>query len=165
MKTTLRLTNPLWSKTKRRTLLDKVVQESGVELEGEIKKKMLPPTRKEQPAGRTYRKGPLTAPATQKNLPPGLRTSKSNADRVITGSLFHRASKKGQAPAIDTGGLVNSIRARKTGELKSTVAAGKNYAKPLDDPNKLDRPFFQSTTEEFRPKFKENIRNAVASGK
>lgn len=164
MKTTLTLRNPLWNTPSRRALLGKIVQESGAELEGEIKRTMLPATRKEQPSGRTYRRGAITKNATKPLLALGLRRRKGNAKRVVAGSNFHRASKKGQAPAVDTGGLVNSIRAKKTGEMRSTISAGKAYAEPLDNPNKLDRPFFSSTAEAFRTKFKENIENAIKSG-
>jgi hypothetical protein len=157
MKAKLTLTNPLWKAASRRRVLDKAVQESGAELEAEIKRTIL----ESKPAGRTYRRGPITRKATAKNLPPGLRTQKGNSNNVIAGSNFHRASKKGQPPAVDTAGLINSIRAKKTGELKSTVATSKKYAEVLDDPKKLDRPFFKTTAEKFLPKFKENIKKAI----
>jgi hypothetical protein len=156
----LTLNNPMWNTPARRKILDKAVQESGAELEGEIKTTITDSV----PAGRLYRKGSITKTATKPLLALGLRTRKGNAKRVIVGSRIHRASKKGQPPAVDTGGLINAIRASKTGEMKSTVTAGKAYAETLDDPKKLDRPFFKSTAEKFRPKFKENIENAIKSG-
>jgi hypothetical protein len=48
--------------------------------------------------------------------------------------------------------------------MKATVSSSKNYAQRLDDPAGLDRPFFHSTAEEFRPKFKQNIEGAIKSG-
>lgn len=74
---------------------------------------------------------------------------------------FHRASARGQAPAVDTGGLLNSIRARKIGLLKAVVATSKIYAARLDDQNRLNRPFFQSEADAFRPKFKQNLLDAI----
>lgn len=140
-------------------MLDKAVQTSGAELEAGIKQKILT----SQPAGRTYRRSPITRAATSRNLPAGLRRTK-NKNRVIVGSNFHRASRRGQPPAVDTAGLINSIRARKTGPLKTTVSAGKHYGEILDDPNKLNRPFFRSTVKEYLPKFKENILEVIKSG-
>lgn len=75
---------------------------------------------------------------------------------------FHRASAKGQSPAIDSGSLINSVRARTKSELVATVSTSKKYAEILDNKNKLDRPFFETTAEKFKPKFKENIRKAIA---
>lgn len=160
MKANLRLNNPMWQTPKRRAMLDKAVQRSGAELESEVKRTIT----ESRPAGKTYRRGAITKKATKSNLTLGLRRSKKNKNRVIAGSNFHRASKRGQAPAVDTGGLLNSIRAKKTGELKSTVAVGKAYGEILDDPARLDRPFFRSTVKEYLPKFKENIREVIKSG-
>jgi hypothetical protein len=190
MKVRLQLNNPLWKAPERRAILDQAVQQSGAELEGEIKQTMLPSTRKEQPSGRTYRKGPIVKRATKALLKLGLRKQKGRTDKVIAGANFHRASAPGQAPAVDSGGLVNSIRAKKTGEMKSKVSSSKDYAAALDDgarpPSKRSgrrskkrngpvenfmgphrggmaaRPFFKSTAEAFRPKFKGNISKAIA---
>lgn len=163
MKTKLTLTNPLWNTQKRRQILDKTVQESGAELEGLIKATMLPGTRKKGPSGRTYRRSAITKRATKANLAMGLKRQKGNQNRVVAGSNFHRASAPGEAPAVDTGGLVNSIRAQKTGEMRSEVSTGKKYAGRLDDSKKLNRPFFATTAEAFRPKFKQNVEDAIKS--
>lgn len=52
---------------------------------------------------------------------------------------FHRASARGQRPAIDTGKLLNSIEDRRFGEFKAEVFAGAEYAKYLQS-ERLDRP-------------------------
>mgnify|MGYP000891393801 FL=1 len=52
---------------------------------------------------------------------------------------FHRASARGQRPAIDTGKLLNSIEDRRLGEFKAEVFAGAEYAKYLQS-ERLDRP-------------------------
>ena len=154
MKATLRLNNPLWQTPERQKLLDRVVQQSGAELESEIKQAILSSV----PSGRLY----LTKAASQKNLALGLRRAKVVPKRVIAGaSRFHRASARGQAPAVNSGALLNSIRAKKVGQLSVKVATSKRYAVRLDDKNKLNRPFFESTADAFRPKFKGNIRDAI----
>lgn len=113
------------------------------------------------PSGRTYRRGALTRRATIANLAAGFRRSRLNRNRVIVGANFHRASAKGQPPAVDTAGLLNSIRAKKTGQMRSTVATSKKYADILDDPKRLDRPFFRSTVKRFAPKFRANIEKVI----
>ncbi len=157
MKAKLVLNNPLWQTAARRKILDKAVQDSGIELEGEIKKTILD----SKPAGRLYRRGSITKNASKKNLALGLRRKKGTKTRVIAGANFHRASAKGQPFANDSGQTINAIRAKRTGELKSKVAVGVKHGAILDDPNKLDRPFFRSTAEKFKPKFKENIADAI----
>lgn len=164
MKSKLSLNNPLWSSTERRQLLDKVVQQSAAELEAKIKQKLLNPEK--PPAGKIYRRGGIY----KKGL---IRDRKLNRTRFkrkffslydekfAVAYSFHRASRKGQPPATDTGALANSIRAKRSGEMHATVATSKNYGAILDDPNKLDRPFFRQTAEEFKAKFKQNIREAI----
>jgi hypothetical protein len=156
MKAKLTLNNPLWQTPQRRAMLDKAVQQGGAELEAEIKQTI----RESQPAGRTYRRRAITK-ATSRNLPAGLR--KRN-NRFIVGSEFHRASRRGQPPAIDTAGLINSIRGRKTGPMKTTVSVGKRYGAILDDPNGLNRPFFRSTVKAYLPRFKDKIRKVISGG-
>lgn len=155
MKAILTLNNPLWNTPERRKILDTAVQESAIELESEIKQTILDST----PRGRLYRRGAITKRASKNNS--FLRKVAGNSKRVIAGSKFHRASAKGQPFATDTGGLLNSIRAKKTAELKAKVATNKNYAPRLDDKNKLDRPFFESTAEKFKAKFKQNLEDAL----
>ncbi len=180
MKAKLTLNNPMWQTPARRKMLDQAVQQSAAELEGEIKQRIL----KSRPAGRTYRRGPILKKATKSLLALGLRKTR-DGKRVIAGANFHRASAPGQPPAVDTGGLLNSIRAKKTGEIRATVTARKNYAEALDSgsrapsrrggrrsrksagpvPNLMGphrggiapRPFFRVTVKEFLPRFKANI--------
>lgn len=136
MKSRLNLNNPLWRAPERRVILDKAVQESAAELESEIKQRVL----KSAPRGRVYRKGSI---------------------KGGRGSRIHRASAKGQPFASDTGATLNATRARKTGDMKATVVNSKAHSKILDDPQKLDRQFFESTARTFKPKFKANILEAI----
>src|SRR6478735_9310259 len=121
MKVTVSLNSRMWNSQLRRQMLDKVVQESGAELEGKIKQKILSGPK----TGRLYRRGAITKVATKGLLKLGLKKVKGSDKRVVAGFNFHRASAPGESPATDTGGLVNSIRATKTGEMKSTVNSGK----------------------------------------
>lgn len=59
--------------------------------------------------------------------------------RGIGFTRAHRASARGQRPAIDTGVLLNSIRDRKTNEMTSEVFAGAAYAEYLQS-ERLNRP-------------------------
>ena len=165
MKSILKLNNPLWQTPARRAILDKTVQQSGAELESRIKQKILTGPK----SGKTYRRSAIKNKVAKRDL--GFYRSNrkvfkrtfSGLDREKTtvGYQFHKASAKGESPANDTGGLANATRSKKTGEMRNQVANSKKYAKPLDDPNGLNRPFFASTAEEFKPKFKQNIADAI----
>jgi len=158
MKARLKLTNPLWKTPERRRILDTAVQESAAELESEIKQRILNST----PRGRIYRRGAVTKAATKPLRALGLHSVRGNQKRVVAGARFHRASAKGQPPAVDSGSLLSSIRARRgKSEMSAIVATGKNYAPILDNLNKLDRPFFKSVAEKFKPKFKANISETI----
>lgn len=165
MKAKLTLKNPLWLESRRRAILDKAVQQSGAELEAAIKRKILDGAK----TGKTYRRGAIKKKIAERDLSfyrADRRVFKRTfsglyAEKTTVGYRFHRASRKGEAPASETGGLVNSIRARKVGFLSVKVATSLRYARPLDSKNGLDRPFFAATAEEFRSKFKQNIREAI----
>lgn len=166
MKSILKLNNPLWQTPERRAILDKAVQQSGAELEAAIKQKVLDST----PAGKTYRRAAIRRKIARRDLK-FFRSNKRVFKRKFTtlfnettavGYNFHRASAKGQPPAVDHGGLINSIRTKRLGQLSVKVATSKAYAAILDDPKRLNRPFFASTVEEFKPKFKQNLQEAIA---
>jgi hypothetical protein len=163
MKVTLSLKSPLWKRPERRQMLDQAVQTSAAELEGLIKQRILEGPK----TGRLYRKSAITRAASKRLLAAGFKPKRGNPKRVVVGVNIHRASAPGQSPASDTGGLLGSIRAKKTGDLKSTVASSKAYAAALDDGaksrNLAPRPFFKSTAKEFAPKFKENVSKAIAA--
>jgi hypothetical protein len=139
--------NPIWSKGERRRLSLALFSEA-LRLEREIKLAITTST----PAGRAYRSGRLTSGA-KKFAGQGLRTYKTakGNSRFIIGSKFHRASARDQAPAVRAGGLLNANRAQKLGELKFRVINSKKYAGVLDSPQGLNRPFFNSVVNRFRP--------------
>lgn len=147
----------MWKTPERRKLLDRAGQESAAELEGEIKQTILNST----PRGRIYRRGSITKAASKPLRALGLRAVNGNPKRLIAGARFHRASAKGQPFASSTGNTLNSIRAKSTGEMKAKVSSGSRIAEILDNPNKLDRPFFKSVAEKFKPKFKANISETI----
>jgi len=93
------------------------------------------------PTGRVYRRSEITKPASQRLLALGLRLSKKRQGEIIAGYRFHRASAAGQPPANDSSHLVNSMKARRTGEASAELAINAGYAGILEDPNKLNRPF------------------------
>lgn len=74
-----------------------------------------------------------------------------------TGAVYgaHQASAPGEAPAIDTGNLVNSILIEMTGDLEATVSVGAEYAAPLElgTTTMAPRPFAGPAAEAVRPGF------------
>ena len=167
MQAKLTLNNPLWQTAARKAILDKAVQQSGAELESRIKQKILYSV----PRGKLYRRGGIKKVIAKKDLAfyrSDRRIFKRTftglyAEKTTVGYNFHRASARGQAPATDSGGLLNSIRAQKIGFLSVRVATAKRYAIRLDAEDGLNRPFFAVTVEEFKPKFKQNINEAIAA--
>lgn len=65
MKAKLTLNNPLWQTAKRQAILDKAVQESGAQLESEIKQTVL----NSAPRGKFYRRGKRVHRASAKGQP------------------------------------------------------------------------------------------------
>lgn len=61
----------------------------------------------------------------------------------------HQASAPGEAPAIDTGHLVNSIQAARTGQGSAVVTAYSDYAAALEFGTRkmAARPFFKPAAE------------------
>jgi hypothetical protein len=129
---------------------------SAAELEGLMKQNIA----SSRPAGRTYSIGSILKRAGGKRSIRNVKGLRRRGDKVVVGSRIHRASAKGQPPAILSGRLVNSIRGRRIGEFTARVGVGVSYAVPLDNPNRLDRPFFISQARNYRPRFVARIRSA-----
>lgn len=147
-------------------MLDAAVQQSGAELESLIKQKILTGSK----TGKTYRRGAVRKKIATRDLS-FYRSNRKVFKRKFTslvrettvvGYNFHRASARGEAPANDTGGLANATRSKKTGEMRNKVSNSKKYASRLDAKEGLNRPFFESTAEEYKPKFLENLEEAIA---
>lgn len=77
--------------------------------------------------------------------------------KVVVGSKLHHASAPGEAPATDTGNLVNSIHVRKAGPFAYEVYSNSEYAAALEfgAPAKhiAARPFLKPAIEAERPAF------------
>ena len=129
------------------------VANSTVELERDIKENI----QRSIPAGRTYRLNPIVRKESRRNST--LKLARK-AGGVIVGYTYHRASSRGQPPAIRTGRLLNSIRSLQLNPTHGRINVGVDYGLPLDDPEGLDRPFFTTRVELYRPRFFENIRRA-----
>ncbi|MBC8142942.1 MAG: hypothetical protein H7Y38_16075 [Armatimonadetes bacterium] len=66
---------------------------------------------------------------------------------------LHQASKAGEAPATDSGGLVNSIQSGFDSSLSGTVSVGAEYGAILEP----DRPFLLPAAEATMPAFQAAI--------
>jgi hypothetical protein len=80
------------------------------------------------------------------------------------GRRIHQASAPGEAPATDTGNLVNSIQARPRGQFTAEVAAGAEYAEKLElgGARVAPRPFLSPALEAERERFAARVHLAVA---
>lgn len=79
---------------------------------------------------------------------------------------YHYSSYKGNFPRIDSGRLVGSINVEKLpdGVGVGSVINGKeviNYAKYLEDENKLNRPFLKPTLKHFEPTIEKRLMRAI----
>lgn len=137
------------------------VGQAAAELEGRMKTRIL----QSKPSGRTYRLNAIVRKTGKRSIRnvKGLRRV-NDGKSVIAGYNFHRASRRGQPPAVLSGRLINSIRGRRIGDFTGRVGVGVVYAPRLDNPNGLDRPFFMSTARDYRPRFLQLIRAAWFAG-
>lgn len=134
---------------------------STAELEADIKTNI----QRSRPTGRTYRRAPIVRKESRRNS--GLRLRKlrrPGGSVLIVGYTFHRASAPGQPPAINSSRLINSIRGLKIAKFRFRINVGVEYGLPLDDPAGLNRPFFSSRVDRYRPIFFNNVRRAAGLG-
>lgn len=152
---TLKLNNPIWNTPQRRAVISKAVFEAGTDFAADVRERM----KKSIPKGRIYRRGRIERVASSKNAVKGLRMTKGG--QRIVGAKIHRASAKGQPPALDTKQLYNSINVRRVSEFRVRVKVDAEHARYLEPPAKLHRPFFRSTLEKNRRKYRGKIARAV----
>lgn len=90
--------------------------------------------------------------------------AKARNGRVTVGYKVHRASAAGEAPAIDTGNLANSIQTRKTGQGSAVVEVGAEYGLPLELGTRkmAARPFMRPAADRGWPKFLEALKQLEA---
>jgi hypothetical protein len=74
-----------------------------------------------------------------------------------TGQMYgsHQASAKGEAPATDTGFLVNSIQTEEVAEMTSRVNVGAEYGAILEY---IERPYLTPAAEGARPAWEAGLR-------
>ena len=79
---------------------------------------------------------------------------------------IHTASAPGEAPAIDTGNLVNSIREEFPSSKQGVVFTGVEYAPGLEfgSLKVLPRPFFIPAAEKVWPKFIAALKSLIPGG-
>jgi len=95
------------------------------------------------------------------------RMSDSKSGRIYKRSQkIHQASAPGEAPAIDTGLLVNSIQVTDYGRLGAMVYTNTEYADVLELGGRhiLPRPYMRPAVEKIAPKFLEATRQLIEKG-
>ena len=75
----------------------------------------------------------------------------------------HTASAPGEAPAIDTGFLVNSIQSELTGEMSAAVGSNAEYAPVLELGGALiaPRPWLGPAFEQAKPDFEKGLQELL----
>lgn len=135
--------------------LDTIVQETALEIQGDAQESM-----SGEKHGRLYRGKAITVGAKGKRgrgmMAAGMRARNG---RVTVGYKVRRASAPGEAPAIDTGNLVNSLETRKTGVGSAVVEAGAEYAAALEFGTRkmAPRPFLRPAADRAWAKFLEAL--------
>jgi HK97 gp10 family phage protein len=84
--------------------------------------------------------------------------------RIYTrGDKVHQASAPGQAPATDTGNLVNSIETSRKSDYEAIVAVNAEYAAGLEygTAHILPRPFLRPAVEKQRGPFQQKIKDLI----
>lgn len=160
MKLALNFRSPLFDQPAVKSRLSRAIKEGALELESDIKRNI----QSSSPSGRTYRRGAITKAESKNTKALNLKTfvTSSGKTRAIVGYKFHRASRIGQPPATDTGGLIGSIASTDLGELKSRVSVGRKYGQYLDDESgRLKRFFFRRRVIKYSVKFREKLLAAL----
>lgn len=135
--------------------LDTIVQETALGIQGDAQESM-----SGDKHGRLYKMKAMTVGAKGKRgkglIAAGMRARNG---RVTVGYKVRRASAPGEAPAIDTGTLANSIQARKTGLGSAVVEVGAEYGTHLELGTRkmAARPFLKPATERAWAKFLEAL--------
>jgi hypothetical protein len=159
MRATLTLRKAVWNQQAPINVLNEALDEAAVELESEFRKNI----DESEATGRTYRLRTLTARRSTQNV--GNRR-RGTSTRVVIGAEFYRASSYGQPPAKRTGALYRALKVRRNGRMGIKASVNKLYARYLDSPRILNRPFFKSVAtkyfkERFRPKVRAKIQSII----
>lgn len=142
--------NPIWDKARRADLLSKGLYAAGVQAVEDIGANI----DESVPRGRVYRRKAIVRVSSKQNRVKGLRmTQRSGKPAVIVGYKFHRASAKGQPPAKDTGKLRRSTKVKRMAAFRVRVFNDAEYAKYLEPPAKLHRPFLANVIVKNQAKY------------
>lgn len=91
------------------------------------------------------------------------RTLDTGKKQFVIAAKVHRASARGEAPALFTGNLANSIKHTEAEQtalgVRSTVNVNARYGKPLE--TKLDRPYLTVAAKEVAEDFTNDCRAIV----
>ena len=140
-----------------RSAVGLVVKETGFAVERASKAAMTLPKH-----GRAYRRGAITKKLSLRSAR-GYKGAQAvyggGRVNVTVGYKFHRASAPGEAPAVDTGNLMNSIRTRMVGALQAEVVAGAEYAQLLE--TRRNRPIFGAVVKVLRGWFEQRVKDAL----
>lgn len=152
MKVTLSLRRQIWNQEAPPSKINQALAESAVELDEDLHSYI----DQSDPQGRIYRLRTLTSRRTAQNV--GHRR-RGTSSRVVVGAEFYRASAPGQPPAKRTGALYRGITVKRIGNTSIRASVDKKYAGILDDPNRLNRPFFRTRCQLFfRTRFRQNVK-------
>jgi hypothetical protein len=146
IETTLTLRRAIWNKDVRRAVMNRVLSVSGLEVVDRIKDNI----DNSSPAGRYYARK-------------AAGTSRVKGRRIIVTPVVFHASSEGQPPARRFSTLYNSITGRRVNDkLQILVSVNAPGVEILDDPKKLDRPFFRSVITKYRrDEFFDNVKGGV----
>jgi hypothetical protein len=125
--------------------VDQVVQKTALDILGDARQSM-----SGEKHGRTYSVKAIFAKASGKKGKAMISSgSRSRNGKVVTGYKTRRASAPGEAPAMDTGHLANSIQKIKTQMGGAIVAVGADYGVPLEIGSRkmAARPFMKPAAE------------------
>jgi hypothetical protein len=151
------LRRAIWNADLRRSILNKSLADSARNLEANLKNNIDNST----PAGRYYSRGRVTAKRTAANS--NLRRAPGTKTRVIISSPVFRASAPGQPPARRFNVLYNSLKVRRVpGKLQILASVNAPGVEVLDDPKRLNRPFFKTVIVDYRRnEFVDNVKQGV----
>ena len=95
-----------------------------------------------------------------------MRQPKSGRVYKLSKNISHQASAPGEAPAVDTSALINSIQVEMTGKTQATVSTNIEYAAALEfgtsDGHIAARPFFRPAVRRVKDRFIELLRGLEA---
>jgi len=136
------LTSAIWNKDLSRSMINQALKDQAIVLERHLKRNIDNST----PAGRLYsRKAEARSRKRIGSTSNAYKRRNLEGRRVTSTTTFYQASAPGQPPARVTSLLYNSIRVRReVGAFRLLASVTAPAVDILDDPSKLNRPFFYS---------------------